>query len=146
MKKNGGHNVNVTITEVMLIISLIALVVLVIFLIKLIGSIQETLKQVQLLLGATQKQLNDLGSEPKNILCQANEISKNLLEKIRSLDPWFHILSEVGEDLEHKVHRWNRKIPCRTFCDQEPNLEVSDLLECVLSIVKVWKKSKVVGR
>src|SRR5437016_5648192 len=85
--------------EIAILVSVLAFVVLVIFLGKFLYTTCKTLEKVQ-------KQLDDLGNQPKDILLDVQT-------KMKCLDPLFNALSNVGVGLEYKTSSFRNSCLCR---------------------------------
>ena len=104
----------------------LAFVVLVIFLAKFLYTSCKTLQKVTQTLEAVQKQVDDLGHEPRDILHHTNEIALDIQTKMKCINPLFRALSNIGEGLEHKTAMHRGICVCRC-CKAE--LDASDVVE-----------------
>ncbi len=92
--------------ELAILLSALAFVVLVIFLARALHKTSKTLERIQ-------KQLDDLGNEPKEFLQHTNQIASDIQSKMKCLDPLFYALSNVGEGLEYKTSAFRDISLCR---------------------------------
>lgn len=126
--------------EVILLIIAIAFVVLVVFLTKAIFSLTKTLELIQ-------TKINSLGDEPEKLMKNVNEISTDVNQKMKCLNPLFYSISNVGSCLESKTAEckekmvWGRFQKERTVKLERDSLE--NLIELTIEVVRLfnaWKK------
>ena len=115
--------------EIILLIASLAFIVLVIYLIKLIRASCRTLKKVNRATESLQRQLDDLGHRPRDLLQHANEISANLHGKMKRLDGYFKSASDFGRQ--------------PSFYSRKNHEEgVTDFVELALLGLNLWQKAK----
>jgi uncharacterized protein YoxC len=92
--------------DIAITLSALAFVVLVVFLARLLHSTCKTLQKVQ-------KQLDDLGHEPRDVLLNTNQLANDIQAKMKCLDPLFYALANVGVGLESKTASLCDSAVCR---------------------------------
>lgn len=121
--------------EIILLIFALAFVLLVIFLAKLLNTASNTLSSVQ-------KQIEDLGHEPRNLVRHANEIAVNLNHKLKNLDPLFHTVANIGEALECKTTRSPQPEHGEKVQWNSEESKWSDVADLVIAGANLWQKIK----
>lgn len=89
--------------EISIAVIALAIVALVAAIIALTVAVHKTLIQVDHTLVEVRKQLEEVGEKAAHTMNHASQVSFDLKNKMESLDPIFHVLSNVGEYLEHKT-------------------------------------------
>jgi uncharacterized protein YoxC len=139
-----------TVFDICLIIISLSFFVLVIYLILLIVSLRKTLSKVNRSMVLLQKRVEELGHQPRDLIHTINAISADVYGKLRSLDPLFRSLHNVGEGVENKTKSFKEKtfwVPGREklrdeFQDEDDHGTASDLLDWALLGVNIWQKFK----
>ena len=124
----------------------IAFVVLVIFLAFLACTACRTLKNIQETVRAVQRQIDSLDAEPKTLIHNMNEISADLLHKMKKLDPLFYTVFHIGEGLEYKAALEKERL-CLRLREKSKQSESEDntaaqTIEWALLGFNLWKKYK----
>ena len=85
-----------TTAEIILIITGISLVVITVYLARFLHHASISIKNINQTLSVIHKQIDDLGTEPKDIVHNVHELSEDLCTKLKYLDPVFRT---VGNSL-----------------------------------------------
>lgn len=120
--------------EISFLVIALAFVVLVIFLGKFLHTTCKTLQKVTQTLEAVQRQVDDLGHEPRNIFQRTNEIACDVQAKMKCIDPLFRALSNVGEGLEFKTSMYRDVSICRCCkakLDASNAFEENNVTRCI---------------
>jgi uncharacterized protein YoxC len=138
--------------EIIWLVVAIFIILLIICLGWLIITLCNTLTKVNGTLDATQKHIDKLGDEPRDIIRNVNEISGDVLYKMKCLNPIFHSVSNLGECLECRTTPLRNKafwssMKEKVDLDREeltPTTEdkVADLVNWGLLGLKVWQQFK----
>lgn len=138
--------VEMTTTEVILILGFIVLIILAIVIavaiFRMCGQISQTLSSVQ-------KQIDDLDHEPKRLIHNANEISENVHDKLTCFDPLFRSVERIGEGIEYSASRYRDETLQKFLGEQAQKKEeeeqyddVAEAIELVLKGVNLFYKFK----
>lgn len=137
-----------SVVEIIFLIIAISFVVLVIFFIKLFCSASKTLDKATQTIESLQRQLDDLGHEPRNLIRHANEISANTVEKMKQLNPFFRAIANIGEEIEYKTAQSKETLLCRHLrsksygASEARESQLAELIEWGLLGVSIWQKFK----
>lgn len=117
------------IIEISVAVIAVAFAALVIYLIMLMVSLRDNLRQT------------------KKILENTNDISLDLRNKMESLDPIFHTITNLGDVLEKKTESLkeyvNAPVEVETSLKKERELKkISDVLEFAGMGIRLWQKLK----
>lgn len=132
-------------SEIIFLVIAIAFVALVGFLIFLIVKANQTLVKVNGILESVQKNLTQ---DPKNLIQNANELSTNIVFKMKCLDPLFNALANIGQGLEFKTNNFKENMLLKSLKERiEDNHEkdktgISDAVDCAVLGLNLWKKYK----
>lgn len=133
-------------SEIIFLVIGIAIVVLVIFLVRTLFIAGKTLKKVNHLIVSVQKQVDNLGHEPRNLLRNVNDISSDFNSKMKCLNPLFGAVEDVGEGLQFKTNSFKERFQ-QNRVKEERNVDgedepYKDLVDLVTLGVKFWSKYK----
>ncbi len=118
------------ITEICLIAITVAFIALVIFLMITFRSIKKTVKQTNITLIETQKDLSGVSRAAIELLYSANDLTLDIKKKSESLNFLFHSLVSMNES-KHE------KIKTKTISDK-----ISEVVECVGCGIVMFNKIK----
>jgi uncharacterized protein YoxC len=135
--------------DIIFLVIALAFVVLVGFLARLTYVATKTLKKVNITINLVQKQLANLGHEPRELIHNINDLSHDLNVKLKCLNPFFRSLSNLGEGLEKKTSSFKNK----TFWKKQPSdgvnseqnpeaSKLADLVNWTLLGIKIWQQFK----
>jgi uncharacterized protein YoxC len=137
-------------TTVEIIFAIIALgfILLVIFGVRFLCVGCKTLNKVNETVDSVKRQLDDLGHEPRDLMHHTNEISAEILTKMKHLDPFFRAAANIGEELECKTYFYKENAFCKFISSKfRPTDECKEntVVECIewaLVGINLWKKLK----
>jgi uncharacterized protein YoxC len=133
--------------EIIWLVVAVFIVLLIIFIIKFLIDLSKTQKSVDLTLGTVQKQINNLGDEPRDLIHNANQITSDIHHKMKCLNPLFHTVSNVGENFEYQTSNLKERSYWRSVKEKieleeppsTPTDKASDLANWALMGLKVWQ-------
>lgn len=119
--------------EIIFLIVALTFILLVIFLIRFICVSCKTLNKVTETTDSLKKQLDSLGLEPRDLMRHTNEISLDLRNKLRHLEPFFKATENIGTSFEYKSSSY-RQIP-------EENT-LNEIIDWVVLGMSLWQRFK----
>ena len=137
-----------TTVEIILLVVAIAFVFLSIYLVRLICASCKTLSKINQTVDSLQKQLDDLGHEPRDLIHHVNEISADVQGKMKSIDPLFRAVSNVGEELELRTALLKEKSLYKYFRSKSASFSSLEddtpveFIEWALLGINLWQKFK----
>ena len=136
-----------TTIEITLIVAVIFLALLVLYAIRLIVTTCRACAKTTHTIEAVKRQLDDLGHEPKNLLRHVNEITADIRNKMKLINPLFLALHNIGKTCEEKTARHHSSVcPCckSRHAMHEMGEEDSSTSQCLLQLAligaKMWQE------
>jgi uncharacterized protein YoxC len=138
--------------EVAFLVFDVVFIIIAIFLIKFLKNASCTLQQTTRTVEAIHQQLDDLGHEPKELVHRVNEISADIQNKMKCVDPLFRALSNVGEGIECRSLAYRDAAFCRCCGAKLPskdsspgNSQESSVIQCInlaIAAATLWQDLK----
>lgn len=132
--------------DIILLIVAIAFLILVIFLAQFLYTACTTLKNANQVLDSVKNQLDNFENHPRDLVHSVNEITQDVNRKMKCIDPWFRLISQLGEVAENKACSFTQKGILDRFKEkvsenpEAKNFTDSDLIEFALLGLKLWQK------
>ena len=137
--------------EIYILLAILGFIILAACLIFLIIAIIKTLNALTQVFNSLEKQIEDLDRGPHKLISQANELSENLNHKMKCLDPLFHSVSNIGDELEYRTAKYKderllnylfEKVNQKEETKVDQALDIAALVLNVLELLQKFKKRR----
>jgi len=138
--------ITLSLADIGLFLVFILLMALIIYSVRLVITIRETLHKSQKLMDSIHIQMIEIGDETHDLFQKANSITANLESKLVNTDPIFQAIEDVGVTLKSKTAAFKQSslrphYIAENSSAMDHKLNATDLLECAMSILKIWNKT-----
>lgn len=135
-------------THIYLLLTVLGFLIVAACLIYLVVALVKTLNSITLTFNSLESQIQNLDEEPRKLLTQANELSININDKMKCLDPLFHIASNIGERIEYRTEKYKNESLENYFSERVREKEETkidqamDVAVIILNLLELFQKIK----